>query len=318
MENTFLQQVRLFLSVCLAVCVFLIGSISSQKALSNADIINFVKEKLSATVIESIIRNSTSKFDTSTPALARLTKAGVPDSVIALMIEQVRNPAPLSEHSKANPASGDANSIVRLGPRKPGIARIGIVTTQAVVPMEQDEAVRAQLYELLYGNRTTSTSEAVLLREKLDRNIVSESLMTKCDYLLFINLDSTIHSAADKRGNFIEKAIKSGSQALGAVSKLPTPLSAYAGITYRTYQMADSLTTSTDLLGIVTQATKKKDRIGVNFRLVHVATRKEIIAPTLKEIVAKKDKEPIFQNLLIQIGNQIIDSVVANGGRLRL
>lgn len=55
--------------------------------------------------------------------------------------------------------------------------------------------------------------------------------------------------------------------------------------------------------------TKKKDKIGVNFRLLRVADGKDIITKTLMEITAKKDREPILQNLLIQIGNEVVNAI---------
>jgi len=128
-----------------------------------------------------------------------------------------------------------------LGPKRPGIPRIGIVTTTTTVPLEQDEAIRAQFYEVLYGNRETSSTEAVLMREKLDRNITSEAAFTKCDYLLFIRLDSTIESAVKRDANFLQKGIQAAAQGLGAASKLASPAALVSGITYKSYQMADSL-----------------------------------------------------------------------------
>ena len=56
--------------------------------LGNADIVTLVKAGLSAETIEAKIVSSDTDFDTSTDALVALTKEGVPDRVIRVMIEQ--------------------------------------------------------------------------------------------------------------------------------------------------------------------------------------------------------------------------------------
>lgn len=289
-----------------------------QKPLTNADVLSLVKQKLATNVIEAKIRSSSTSFDTSIPAIIKLGKQGVPDSVVALMVEvnkaQSGSTATAQSSNSQNavtlPKTTDTSLPLR--PKRRGVPRIGIVTTQSNVPIEQDEAVRAQFYELIYGNRNTSTVEAVLLREKLDRNIASEALQTKCDYILFVNLESTIRSAADKQGNFIQKAVKSGAEAIGAANKMVNPLSALTGITYRSFEMADSLSTSMTLLESITTVTKKKDKIQLNFRLVDVLNSKDAAPASIREIIAKQNKEPIFQNLLIQVGNDILNTISSN------
>lgn len=231
-----MRKIKRFLQVALVLCFvgFLATESTAQetKSLTNTDVVGMVRQKLPASVIESVIRASQTHFDVSVPALAKLGKQGVPETTVALMVELTKPKAQESDSSSEKPA---ASTQTGTSPGKPlpskrmGIYRIGIVTTQSVAPIEQDEAVRAQFYEILFGNRNTSTTEAVLMMEKLDRNIVSESLLTKCDYLLFLNLESTIQSAEERSGNFIQKSIKSGSEILGAASKIPSPLSGLAG-----------------------------------------------------------------------------------------
>ncbi len=282
-----------------------IESLGQSNELVNADVVKMMRQKLSPTIVESVVRNSPSNFDTSPAALASLAKAGVPDSVVAAMIEMKKESLPQADPS--------APEVQPLGPKKHGIPRVGIVTTQSNVPIEQDEAVRAQIYELLFGNRTTSSIEAILMREKLDRNIASESKITECDYLLYISLESTIKSATERQGNFLQRTVRSGAEAVGAASKMANPLTAFTGITYRSYQMADSLSTSNTLLDTITNATKKKDVIRINIELKQIGSSSAIIPLQVKEITARRDREPILQNLLIQLGNEIANAMPEAG-----
>ncbi|MFN0277759.1 MAG: hypothetical protein ACKVRN_04060 [Pyrinomonadaceae bacterium] len=304
------QRFPFLLCLCLALIAVAHVNVvcQSKKPLTNADVVGMTKQKIAPETIQAVIMNSPeTRFDISAAALAKLKRAGVAGAVVNTMIEQTKPSA--IQTTSDNSSSGAAAASKPLRVKRRGVIRIGIVTTTSNVPPEQDEAIRAQFYELLYGNRESSVSEAVLMGEKLDRNIGFEAIQTKCDYLLYISLDSTIHSAAEKRGNFISNAVRGTTEALGAASKMTNPLSALSGITYRSYQLADSLSTSKTLLNSVTQATKKKDRIGINFKLVKVGTKEEIVGQSLREIIAKKDKEPILQNLLISLGNEILGKI---------
>jgi hypothetical protein len=55
--------------------------------MTNADVLQMVRSKLSDLIIIHKIKNSKRKFDTSSDALVALTKAGVSDQVIMAMME---------------------------------------------------------------------------------------------------------------------------------------------------------------------------------------------------------------------------------------
>lgn len=297
----------------------------AQEKLTNQDVVKMVKAGLSAEIISAAIKSAKTEFDTSTMALKELKKHGVPDSVILTMLEQkptasnkTQETQPLFEFPNQqgleqgkNPSSQTpaAGQLAGLKPKKPGVPRIGIVTTYSTVPPEQDDAVRAQLYEMLYGNRETSAVEAALLKEKLDRNIVSESKLTGCDYVLFLSLDSTIKPASQKGNGALKQAVRVGGEALGIANRSSDYYSETARITYRGYQIADSLQNSTALLDSITKATDKKDKVGIKFRVIKVSDNGAIISETTKERTAQKKQEPILQNLLIEIGNQVLNSI---------
>jgi cobalamin biosynthesis Co2+ chelatase CbiK len=59
----------------------------SANLLTNADIIEMTKNKISKSIIIQKIKNSKCKFDTSPGALNNLTKSGVNEDVIMQMME---------------------------------------------------------------------------------------------------------------------------------------------------------------------------------------------------------------------------------------
>src|SRR5690606_5891257 len=64
------------------------GSAFGQSVLQNADVVGMVKAGLSENIIAAKIRASDTNFDTSTDALANLSKEGVPESVVVAMVEK--------------------------------------------------------------------------------------------------------------------------------------------------------------------------------------------------------------------------------------
>ena len=77
---------------------------NSQRPLTNDDVIQMVKAKLSESLIQSQLRNSKTNFDLSTAEIIRLTSQGVSETVIAMM----RNPglAVSSTSSSSTPIGG--------------------------------------------------------------------------------------------------------------------------------------------------------------------------------------------------------------------
>ena len=72
----------------LYLCMLMGAGIAAPQAgqvVTNDDIIQMVKGGLSPSLITSQIRSATTRFDLSTPELIKLSKAGVPDNVIAAM-----------------------------------------------------------------------------------------------------------------------------------------------------------------------------------------------------------------------------------------
>jgi hypothetical protein len=64
-----------------------VGIAQTSKPMTNQDVIKLVQAKLSEDAISMAIRASKPGFDTSTNGLVKLSSAGVPDSIIKLVIE---------------------------------------------------------------------------------------------------------------------------------------------------------------------------------------------------------------------------------------
>ena len=306
-KNTFLFSVISFSFLAITIGLVSLPQkalAQTQQKITNKDVIKMVKARLSVEIISARIKASKTEFDTSTTGLQELKKQGVPDSIVFVMLESQTITSPTINISNET----EPQVVGNIKPKKSGVLRIGIVTTISTVLPEQDDAVRAQLYEMLYGNRETSAVEAVLLVEKLDRNIITEAKMTGCDYVLQMSLESTIQSTEKKGGSFISDVIRVGTETIGIPNRGGLP-NKVTRITYEGYKIANSLQRSTALLDAITKATKKKDKVGISFKLVKVRNNEATIPQTVKERTAQKKQEPILQNLLVEVGNQILNSI---------
>lgn len=276
----------------------------TPEKMTNKDVIKMVKARLSVEIISATIKASKTEFDTSATGLQALKKQGVPDSIVLVMLESQTTTSPTIKL----PDETQPQIVGNITPKRTGILRIGIVTTISTVQPEQDDAVRAQLYEMLYGNRETSAVEAVLLVEKLDLNIITEAKMTGCDFVLQMSLESSIQSTEKKGGGFIPDLIRVGTETIGIPNRGGLPKKV-TRITYEGYKIANSLEQSTALLDAITKATKKKDKVSIKFKLIKVSNNVVAIPQTVKERTAQKKQEPILQNLLVEVGNQILNSI---------
>ena len=88
--------------------------------LNNDGVLEMVKENVPAQVILGQIRSSKTNFDLSTPEVIRLTKAGVP----ATVIEAMRNPKRASSLPIAAPASAKQTTAARPEPAAPANAPV--------------------------------------------------------------------------------------------------------------------------------------------------------------------------------------------------
>ena len=67
------------------------NQVHAQASLTNRDIIGLVKAGIGAEIIVAKIKNSSCSFDTSPAALKELKVAGVPDSVVLVMVQAPKN-----------------------------------------------------------------------------------------------------------------------------------------------------------------------------------------------------------------------------------
>ncbi len=101
--------------------LLLLSVAGADHPLTNADVEALVAAGISADVIEAKIATTVCAFDTSTEALVRLKKAGVPNPVLSAMIWRGKRPTPIagpepsarSEPEAAPPGSAPASGDVR-------------------------------------------------------------------------------------------------------------------------------------------------------------------------------------------------------------
>jgi hypothetical protein len=67
-----------------------------EEPLTNADVLRLLKNNVPASVITAKIKTSATRFDLTTDAIVTLTKAGVPEAVLAAMLESKTPSTPVS------------------------------------------------------------------------------------------------------------------------------------------------------------------------------------------------------------------------------
>ncbi len=108
---------------------------SAPAPMTNRDVIQLAKAKLSDEVIVSKIKRSRTKFDMSTEGLVALKQAGVSDTVISAMMDAANNPAPSSSAPSAAPAPQPSASAPKPAPTGPASNK-----TKNVAPNETRNA----------------------------------------------------------------------------------------------------------------------------------------------------------------------------------
>jgi hypothetical protein len=96
---------------------------ASSELLTNDIVVSLVKAGLGSEAIEAKIGASRGAFDTSTAALIRLKEAGVPDGVIAAMLNRSKSPVlanAVADNSNPDPLVPHAPGIYILDPRGAG------------------------------------------------------------------------------------------------------------------------------------------------------------------------------------------------------
>lgn len=107
----------------------------ASQVLSNDDIIQMVKAGLSASLITSQIRSATARFDLSTAELIRLSKAGVPENVIAAM----RNPG------TATPGGTGTTAVAGKAAKVPDGEKVRLLLMEEVSSATAQEGDRVNL-----------------------------------------------------------------------------------------------------------------------------------------------------------------------------
>lgn len=265
--------------------------VTAQGVLFNSDIIALIQQSktkrstASLRAIEEKIDSLPNDFDTTPRGIQRLKAARVPQRIIDRM----------KRRTPPNPA----------GYKEPDKIRIGVVTGTSLAPVEHNQTMLAQIYQQWYGNRPTSSTEVILLKESIDLNIFTEADRTKCDYVLIVGLEGEFKSPEEKQRSRFRQLLAAAMGGLDVVKEGLDPESkAYAWVE-RSYKMADTASTSEPLLELLASVTKKGDKMALRYRYADVRTRQFIVPDTVLEAKAKNNKEPLLRNLLVNLGNKL-------------
>ena len=80
-----IRSLAMLITLALITCA--VSAADSAKAMTNQDVISLVKAKVSENTISMAIRSAKSAFDTSAAGIVKLSVAGVPETIIQVMIE---------------------------------------------------------------------------------------------------------------------------------------------------------------------------------------------------------------------------------------
>jgi hypothetical protein len=105
MKHRFIFSLFIALVMCLGSYV---GAVAQEEVMTNDEVISLSKAGLSPGIIIGKIRSDKTSFDMSTDALIKLKQAGVPDEIVAAMLE-AKNRKSSAAAAPGPSASGDPN-----------------------------------------------------------------------------------------------------------------------------------------------------------------------------------------------------------------
>lgn len=178
------------------------------------------------------------------------------------------------------PAAG-----AELGAKKPGVKRIGVVTTGS-----KGEDVRPALLELLQGDG--SMLEAVPLTAKMDAFRIAEAKKKECDYMLTVTVD--IKPAGDPSG-WLKKGLD--------VTKTANMESLYFKNKDATVQQTDKQTDSVGRVAAKLTPTGK-EKVRFTYALSAPGSTQPVLSQT-KE-VASAEMNSVLEKFLNDVVNQAL------------
>jgi hypothetical protein len=184
-----------------------------------------------------------------------------------------------------------------LGPKKPGVLRIGVVMPITEVQNSGfglNEAIRG----LLIGYLNGPAAEAVPLDGRVPVQLEMESKQKECDYIFYSAVRRRQHSSS------FATLLKTATPVIGMIpgGAATTAAGAAGAAGASTTDMV--LKTATDVSGIV----KAKDEVSVEYKLAAQGALSAKVANVLKA-TAKKDGDQVLSTLLAQAANAALQAV---------
>ena len=211
---------------------------------------------------------------------------------------QPSNDAMAGNSAASAPASSaNAATNAALGPKKPGMIRIGVVTAktqmgQGSTGYNPGEAIRNSIVNFLSG----PAIEVTPLTSRLPAQIEAEAKQKECDFILYSTV--TQKQGGGGFGSFMRKAAP-----VAAVAGVAATPSSTAGV------VAESVaTTAVYTTADVASSVKAKDEITFEYKLFPTGSATPRLANTAKA-KAKTDGEDVLSPLIEQAAGVVLTEV---------
>lgn len=204
---------------------------------------------------------------------------------------------PAAPTDPAQPAQAVA-AVAALGPRKPGVARIGVVLPITQISQDSGLAFNEAIRQLLISYLNGPAAEAIPLEARVPAQAEVEAKQKECDFVFYSAVGRR------QRSSGFAKFMKTATPVVGMIpgGGATTTAAGAAGAATTTDKV---LKTATDLSGAV----KARDEISVEFKLTAQGGAAPKIANALKA-KAKKDGDEVLSALLAQAANAVLQAAM--------
>lgn len=203
---------------------------------------------------------------------------------------------PAAPSDPAQPAQAAA-TIPALGPKKPGVARIGVVLPITQISQDSGLAFNEAIRQLLISYLNGPAAEAIPLDARLPVQAEMEAKQKECDFVFYSAVGRR------QRSSGFAKFMKTATPVVGMIpgGGATTTVAGAAGAATTTDRV---LKTATDLSGDI----KAKDEISIEFKLTAQGGPTPKLANVMKA-KAKKDGDQVLSTLLAEAANAILQAV---------
>ncbi|MGH9845768.1 MAG: hypothetical protein ACREEM_44245 [Blastocatellia bacterium] len=214
---------------------------------------------------------------------------------------QQRPPQPQSAQPPAAPSDPAqpaqvAAAAPTLGPKKPGVVRIGVVLPITQISQDSGLAMNEAIRQVLISYLNGPAAEAIPLDARVPVQAEVEARQKECDFVFYSAVGRR------QRSSSFAKFMKTATPVVGMIPGGGATTTA-AGAVGTATTTDKVLKTATDLSGAV----KAKDEISVEFKLTAQGGATPKLANVMKA-KAKKDGDQVLSTLLAEAANAVLQA----------